>query len=196
MGGNIEKLRNFVVAATRIVDRHGSDEAAVLAKLKPLVATLVAVDDWLADDYAAPDPRSYRQYLLYADPLERLSIVSFVWGAGQRTPVHNHTVWGIVGVLRGADIGTDYGIRSDGGLQAAPAVRLEAGSVVAVSPSIGDIHAIANAYDDRTSISLHLYGGNIGTLRRSVFDPDSGRAREFVSGYSNDTIPNLWGRSR
>jgi hypothetical protein len=29
-----------------------------------------------------------------------------------------------------------------------------------------------------------------------VFDPQSGAAREFVSGYSNATIPNLWDRSR
>jgi predicted metal-dependent enzyme (double-stranded beta helix superfamily) len=67
---------------------------------------------------------------------------------------------------------------------------------VAVSPDIGDIHVIANAYDDRSSISIHVYGGNIGAIRRSVFDPVSGAKQPFISGYSNATVPNLWDRSR
>ncbi len=32
---------------------------------------------------------------------ERFCVVSFVWGPDQATPIHNHTVWGLVGVLRG-----------------------------------------------------------------------------------------------
>jgi predicted metal-dependent enzyme (double-stranded beta helix superfamily) len=61
---------------------------------------------------------------------------------------------------------------------------------------IGDIHVIANAYDDRPSISIHVYGGNIGAIRRSVFDPVSGAKQPFISGYSNTAVPNLWDRSR
>jgi predicted metal-dependent enzyme (double-stranded beta helix superfamily) len=68
--------------------------------------------------------------------------------------------------------------------------------VVAVSPRIGDIHAIANAYDDRPSISIHVYGGNIGAVRRSGFDPTTGTRKPFISGYANAAIPNLWDRSR
>jgi predicted metal-dependent enzyme (double-stranded beta helix superfamily) len=45
---------------------------------------------------------------------------------------------------------------------------------------------------DRPSISIHLYGGNIGTMRRHTFDPATGAPREFVSGYSAATVPNLW----
>jgi len=49
----------------------------------------------------------------------------------------------------------------------------------------GDIHRVVNAYDDRVSISIHAYGANIGKVRRHVFDPQTGAAKEFVSGYSN-----------
>ncbi len=61
-----------------------------------------------------------------------------------------------------------------------------------VSPRAGDIHTIANALDDAPSISIHVYGGNIGRISRAVFDPATGEETPFVSGYSNTTTPNLW----
>jgi predicted metal-dependent enzyme (double-stranded beta helix superfamily) len=192
---NVPKLREFVIAFTRLID-GAPDEADVLAEGRGLLARLVAEDDWLPDAYAQPNAQYYQQYLLHADPLERLSIVSFVWGPGQKTPVHDHTVWGLVGVLRGAEISVSYAPNLDGSFDSGPADRLEAGQVVAVSPRIGDIHAIANAYDDRPSISIHVYGGNIGAVRRSVFDPTTGARKPFISGYANGAIPNLWDRSR
>ncbi len=189
------KLRDFVADFTRLIDRD-LGETATIAEGRELVARLVASDDWLPEAYAQPNAEYYQQYLLHADPLERLSIVSFVWGPGQKTPIHDHTVWGIVGILRGAETSIAYAARPDGGFDAGPEERLERGGVVAVSPAIGDIHRIANAYDDRPSISIHVYGGNIGAIRRSVFDPVSGARKPFVSGYSNATVPNLWDRSR
>ena len=54
---------------------------------------------------------------------------------------------------------------------------------------------MANAFDDRVSISIHVYGANIGAVARHVFDPVSGAARPFVSGYSSTPVPNLWDRS-
>jgi len=185
------KLRDFVAAFTRLIDRN-LDETATIAEGRELVARLVASDDWLPEAYAQPNSTYYQQYLLHADPLERLSIVSFVWGPGQRTPIHDHTVWGIVGILRGAEISVAYAPRPEGGFEIGSEERLERGEVVAVSPTIGDIHVIANAYDDRPSISIHVYGGNIGAIRRSVFDPVTGARKPFISGYSNAAVPNLW----
>lgn len=192
---DLSRLRAFVAETTRAVDAHGADEAALLAILKPALAELVGHDDWLPEAYAAPHPQFYRQYLLYADPLERWSVVSFVWGPGQKTPVHDHTVWGLVGVLRGAELSTSFIRGSDGRLIAQPQERIEAGAVVAVSPRLGDVHTIANAYADRASISIHVYGGNIGEIRRHVFDAATGAVKPFVSGYSNAAIPNLWARA-
>lgn len=193
---NVTRLRNFVIETTRLIEKHGGSEAPLLAAIKPLLAELVATDDWLPDEYAVADPHHYRQYLLHADPLERLSVVSFVWGPGQRTPVHDHRIWGLVGVLRGAELSTGFSRSTDGPLSAGPEERIEAGRVVAVSPSIGDIHSIANALPDAPSISIHVYGGNIGAVRRATFAPQTGEETLFISGYSNERLPNLWDRSR
>jgi predicted metal-dependent enzyme (double-stranded beta helix superfamily) len=138
----------------------------------------------------------YRQYLLHCDPLERFSVVSFVWGPGQTTPVHDHTVWGLVGMLRGAERCRRYVRGKDGRVRpAGPETVLRPGDIDAVSPTVGDIHTVANAIADRPSISIHVYGANIGAVRRHVFDPATGIVKDFVSGYSAATVPNLWDRS-
>jgi predicted metal-dependent enzyme (double-stranded beta helix superfamily) len=191
---SLNRLRDFVIDATKAVEHTTGD--ATQAAIAPLLSRLIDVDDWLPEDYARPDSEYYRQYLLHADPLGRFSIVSFVWGPGQKTPVHDHRVWGLVGILRGAELSTDYVKSPDGSLIASAKERLEPGQIVALSPEVRDIHTIKNAYDNRTSVSIHVYGANIGAVRRAVFDPVSGVEKPFISGYANQAVPNLWDLSR
>ncbi|MDR3537770.1 MAG: cysteine dioxygenase [Acetobacteraceae bacterium] len=188
----IARLRRLIAGMTELVEVRGNSEAAALAPAHALLAELVAQDDWLPAAFAASGSDGYRQYLLYGDPLERFSLVSFVWGPGQRTPVHDHLIWGLVGMLRGEEEATPYTRAPDGTLLAGAPARLSPGMVAAVSPAHGDIHRVGNALPDRASISIHLYGGNIGTIRRHAFDPVNGAARDFVSGYSAAVVPNLW----
>lgn len=178
------RLARFVEDVGSLLGRF-SAEADRLKGGRRLLASLVAHDDWLPEAYAAPDPERYRQYLLHADPQGRFTVVSFVWGPGQGTPIHDHTVWGLVGVLRGAELSQAF--TADG--EAAPVAvgaphRLEAGEVEAVSPSVGDVHRVVNACQG-VSVSIHLYGADIGKVQRHVFPPEGGRT-PFVSGYAND----------
>jgi predicted metal-dependent enzyme (double-stranded beta helix superfamily) len=94
-------------------------------------------------------------------------------------------------VLRGAELAQAYA-RVGGKLaQVGPPQRLVAGQVTAVSPTIGDLHSVANADPGHPSVSIHVYGGNIGRIRRTAYDA-AGRPKRFVSGYSNDVLPNPW----
>ena len=191
---NLARLRDFVQALAALLQRHPA-EPDIIAQGRALLAQLVAHDDWLPDAYAQPNPQRYQQYLLHADALERFSVVSFVWGPGQCTPIHNHTVWGLIGVLRGAELEQPFARADDGRWlpQGGPHTLL-AGEVQAVSPTLGDVHRVSNALADQASISIHVYGANIGAVQRSVF-LEAGTSKPFVSGYSNTTLPNLWDRS-
>lgn len=177
-------LQRFVQAVAALVD-NGTDESDLLPAVGKLMRTLVAQDDWLDPAHARSHPQYYQQHLLYADPDDRFSVVSFVWGPGQHTPIHDHTVWGVIGVLRGAEFAQNYTIGADGKVAAAEEIKLAPGDIGFVSPSIGDVHRVRNAFDDRVSISIHVYGGNIGKIRRHVFPADGGPRKEFVSGYSS-----------
>jgi predicted metal-dependent enzyme (double-stranded beta helix superfamily) len=136
---NLGRLRDFIADFTRLIDRAGNDEETILAEGRRAVAALVAADDWLPETCAQPHPQYYQQYLLHCDPLERFSVVSFVWGPGQATPVHDHTIWGIIGVLRGAELSRRFTRSESGGgpLVGHGQERLERGAVEAVSPTIG-----------------------------------------------------------
>lgn len=191
----IAPLRHFVQAMTELVSTP-REESALLAAARPLLAALIADDNWLAPEFAAAAPDTYRQYLLHCDPLERFSVVSFVWGPGHRTPIHDHTVWGLVGVLRGAEYCTEYERTGDRVKATGHGHLMEKGAIDAVSPSIGDWHVVSNAREDGPSVSIHVYGGNIGAVRRHQFAESSGSIGEFVSGYGSPHLPNLWDRSR
>jgi len=189
----MSRLREFVQAVSRLIDATGGDETRILTRGEALLSQLIACDDWLPEQFASSDPARYRQNLLYCDALERFSVVSFVWGPGQATPVHDHTVWGLVGVLRGAEVCQQFAWREAGeGLCLLGEHVLRPGDVDRVSPRIGDIHKVANALVDRPSISIHLYGANIGVLQRHVYDPNTNASRRFISGYSNSVLPNIW----
>jgi 3-mercaptopropionate dioxygenase len=191
--GDVARLRDFIVALTELAGTPFDDEAARLAATRPLLCDLVLRDDWLPPSLCQPDPQRDAVYLLHADPLGRFSVVSVVWRPGQSSPVHDHTVWGLIGLLRGEEETQRY--RLDAARLAVPdgpATRLWPGDVDAVSPRIGDIHRVRNVLADGTSISIHVYGANIGAVQRWRYPAEGGRRQRFVSGYSNSGVPNLW----
>lgn len=181
---NTKRFEHFVRRLTTVVESCGDDEQKLLDAAEPLLGDLIRNDDWLPDRYAQPSPQSYRQYLLYRDPRNRFSVVSFVWQPGQATPVHDHTVWGLVGVMRGAERCEEYATA----VEQAPLKKGEhampAGSIDRVSPRIGDVHRVSNG-GNVTAISIHVYGADIGTTARHIFDAESGAVKDFMSGYSN-----------
>jgi predicted metal-dependent enzyme (double-stranded beta helix superfamily) len=193
---NTARFRHFVAEFTRLAEKSGKDEKTMLDTGSKLLGDLIKHDDWLPYECAQPHPQFYQQYLLYCDPLERFSVVSFVWGPGQKTPVHDHMVWGMVGMMRGAESCRRFEQAAAGKpMIASETGRLLPGEVDKVSPTVGDIHEVANAYDDRVSISIHVYGANIGAVKRHVFDATTSIEKPFVSGYSSTQMPNIWDRS-
>ncbi|MFV3405327.1 MULTISPECIES: cysteine dioxygenase family protein [Pseudomonas] len=195
MSQNPARLRHFIESLAGLLDQQ-PDEATLLDRGQGLLASLVAHDDWLAEELAQPDAQRYQQYLLHCDSRQRFSVVSFVWGPGQRTPIHDHRVWGLIGMLRGAEYSQGFSRDAAGALQPSGApLRLAPGQVEAVSPRIGDIHQVSNAFSDQVSISIHVYGGNIGAVKRAVYAED-GSEKPFISGYSNSRLPNIWDLSK
>jgi predicted metal-dependent enzyme (double-stranded beta helix superfamily) len=101
--------------------------------------------------------------------------VALVWQPGQRTPIHDHIAWCIVGVYRGVERELRYRlVEHDGEQCLLPIGSVEAhpGHVEALAGPAEDIHCVTAGGDGKT-ISIHVYGADIerrGTSVHRCFD--------------------------
>jgi predicted metal-dependent enzyme (double-stranded beta helix superfamily) len=97
-------------------------------------------------------------------------------------------------VLRGAERCEEYTAPEPSPHATGRVHLMRAGDIEAVSPTVGDWHRVGSARDDGTTVSSHVYGANIGAVRRHRLD-EAGAIVDFVSGYDAPLLPNLWDRS-
>lgn len=173
-------FETFIADVSRIVD-SGRDEPDVLREVSDALKKILGKPGWLPDRYIRPRSDRYAQYPLYVAPDGSFSVVSFVWSPGQATPVHDHTVWGVVGIHQGVER-TEAFRSVDDKLTVTRVIDAGVGEVGAVSPAIGDVHRVSNVSDE-LAVSIHVYGGDIGRIERHVFNEQSGEPSSFVSGY-------------
>ena len=144
---------------------HGSGEPSRVA------ATLqrhLGDPDLLAPEHRASSADGYRTNVVHVAPDGAFSLVALVWRPGQRTPVHSHRSWCVVGVHEGAEVERSY-TRVDGSLlHLTETRRYEPGAVTWLS-SPEEIHDVANA-GDSIAISLHVYGLDYRRLGSSILE--------------------------
>ena len=177
-------LRKLIHEFTDLV-KNTDNETQIIEIGRGLLSSFLSEDTWLPEDLDVGIDETYPQYLLYCDPDERFSIVLFIWRPGQQTPIHNHTVWGLVGVLRGEEQCDEYRVVNGVPTYSGVSHRIVAGEVDAVSPTLGDWHQVKNC-SAQISISIHIYGANIGKRRRQKLN-ENGFIEDFISGYLNES---------
>lgn len=128
---------------------------------------LVADGSWLAPEWRVPSEQAYRRQCLYEHPDGAFSIGCFVWAPHQRTPIHDHRSWGVIGVLSGAITSETY-TRTESGLAGTAPIILPAGLTAWVHPTEGDIHRIGGA--DQGGISIHVYGCRFDTVCNTLYE--------------------------
>lgn len=177
------KFDAFLRRITHVIEEAGDDEARVIDQGRQVLADLVATDDWLPPAFAESHPDHFKQYMLHKEP--RFTVLCVVWGPGQSAIPHDHTVWGLIGQLRGAERTRTYEDPVAGQpLRLRSEEVLRPGQTSVVAPSVGDVHDVENAIDG-ISISIHVYGGDLSSLadRRHRYDAESGQAIPFITSY-------------
>jgi predicted metal-dependent enzyme (double-stranded beta helix superfamily) len=143
------------------------DPHAIATRLEGLLAQ----DGWLAPEHQQPGTHSYRQHLLHVSRDRRLSVVALVWRPGQRTPIHDHVSWCVVGVYRGVERETRYRLEQRRGteyIEAVDTIEAHPGHVEALVPPAENIHVV-EAGGRGLTISIHVYGADIERLGSSVY---------------------------
>ena len=122
---------------------------------------------------------------------QAFSVQLFLWQPGSRTPIHDHTSWGVYVCLAG-QLGEDRYERLDDGCQPSRA-RLRrvwraawaGGERSILLPYEGGIHRVWNA-GSSPAVSLHLYGPRLGEMDGRDYDP----RRDYVCDRPVEVSPN------
>lgn len=184
------ELKQLETDILAVLDQH-ADYRTIINHVKPLLQRLLTNEDLIPEQYQAPLPNKYAQYLLYKPESEAFSVIAFIWGAGQVAPVHDHLVWGLVGLYRGSVVEKRYR-RDDLGESAEPRYRIREvsevtatkGDISFVYPPDYDIHGVANPFDE-VAITVHIYGTDIGKQPRHIHDVATGNHRDVVTKHDN-----------
>ncbi|SEG99931.1 Predicted metal-dependent enzyme of the double-stranded beta helix superfamily [Nonomuraea solani] len=183
----METLDRFIEDVTNLVGRI-DDEHEITREVSALLSRLLAGGYRLPPEVTRPSKDRHVTYPLYIAPDDSWSLASVVWNMGQRTPVHGHEMWGVVGVYSGAEQEVRYvkPLPSETGRALTPAGEQvwERGQVTVCCTTDDDVHAVV-AIGDEPTIGIHVYGGNIGTMSRRSYDPATGAVHWFVSGWDS-----------
>jgi len=180
-------VRSFV-AGVRAAIEAASSPSAACETIRPSFAQLLADPDWLPAEYLAATPASgmgggIGQWLLFRAGDGSLSLFSLVVPPGSKTPIHDHLAWGLVGLYRGSQEEEIY-VRDDGILDLVERRSLRAGDFYVLIPPRDDIHRVRTTSPE-ASVSIHLLTNDTGCVWRHSYDPASGAAKPFRSGYVN-----------
>jgi predicted metal-dependent enzyme (double-stranded beta helix superfamily) len=167
----------------------GADSpAAACEAIRPRFRDTLAQRDWLPEEFQRDVPDSVMgggigQWLLYRSADRSLCLFSLVGPPGSKTPIHDHLAWGLVGLYRGNQDEELYRPHASG-IELARRRPLEPGDFYVLLPPADDVHCVRTTSAE-TSVSIHLLANDTGCVQRHTFDPETGEARPFRSGYAN-----------
>ncbi|MFA1547000.1 hypothetical protein [Actinomadura chokoriensis] len=179
-------METFIKDVTSLVSTI-DDEHEITKRISERLSELLAGDYRLPPELTRPSNEHHVNYPLYIAPDDSWSLACVVWDVGQHTPVHGHQTWGVAGIYAGAERETRYlkPVASEPrALRPAGERVWERGQVTVCCTTDDDVHAVA-AVGDEPTVGIHIYGGNIGTLNRPLYDPATGEVQWFVSGWDS-----------
>ncbi|WP_051633638.1 cysteine dioxygenase family protein [Bacillus sp. UNC41MFS5] len=186
---NINPFQIFEKSVRNVL-QETSSEKEIVTKLKPHFQSFIESEGLVPDSYKIPAEEKYRQYLLYRPEDEAFSIVAFVWGPGQTAPIHDHLVWGLVGIYEGAIEETRYREKQNAPdeaglhLDLVDTVIAKKHDISFVYPPNADIHSVRNPFDEM-AITIHIYGTDIGKQNRHSYQKEPYQIKPIVTPHYN-----------
>lgn len=189
----VAELDAFAESVDRAVseykDAEGKDRK-IVEILKPKFAKLLENLDWLPEEFLVPQREGDdTTHMLAKAPDDSWTIVSVVFPPEFATPVHDHMIWGLIGVVQGEEHESRYRRQDDGSRPGYADVTFEGlgknlpGAVSHVIPPEDEIHKIYNPLKENT-VSIHVYGGDLDATWRHKFDVESNAVEDYISTYT------------
>ncbi len=131
------------------------------------------VEDVVENNVPIPDYEE-DECLLFED--ESVSIWHCRYRPGFTVPAHDHQIVATIAVYQGIESNTLWVKTNDGGLKKKSVIEIKRGEVLQFGPTA--IHSVSCA-NDKDSLAVHVYQGNLSTIDRSLFDTQTGQTMPF-----------------
>lgn len=163
--------------------------AAIVEEALPHFQELLSDMTWLEEKYVEAQPGKTSSFMLAKAPDNAWTIVSTAFWPDYSTGVHDHLVWGMVGVWKGEEYEERYHRVDD---RSRPGyAKMEKigeatnmpGDISVLVPPEEDYHLIHNRLSV-PSYSIHIYGGSLDGVLRNSYDLETGEIKEFRSKYN------------
>ena len=149
---------------------------SITSHVKTALCDLIRANDLeIPSDFVRPLKDHYARRLLHRNDQLGYTAVVMTWGPGPKTSLHDHAgIWCVEGVVAGRMNVTRFDlVETIGDLHRfveVEQVKAGVGSSGALIPPY-EYHILANALPDRSSVTLHIYGGEMDHC--SIFEPQS-----------------------
>lgn len=165
----LQQLVERLDASVRLGEIH-----SVTSHVKTALCDLIRAHALeIPQTFCRPLPDRYARRLLHRNDELGYTAVVMTWAPGQKTCLHDHAgMWCVEGVVAGEMNVTRYDLLEQEGeryrFALVEQVRAGVGSSGALIPPY-EYHVLGNALPDRTSVTLHIYGGEMDHC--SIFEP-------------------------
>lgn len=177
-------LLNDFLDKVELTLKIAASEAEIVQRVSGSLAELLDRRDreWLPAKFLRPRSARYSQYPLYVAPDGTFCVTAVAFNPGVGTDVHDHRVWGVVGVYQGLEEQAFYKRRPEGGLRPAGQLVSLPGECSHLLPPEEEIHSVANPTGN-PSVSIHIYGADIVRVPRRSYNLETGGTTTVFSRY-------------
>ena len=165
----IAALEPLVARIYELVDNVGLSDIERCQAVTAALAPLVADGSWIPAALVVPVSPGYRRELLFEDAEGAFSIGCFTWAPGERSVIHDHHAWSVMGGVSGVMRSENFLPLSPGrALKTADDDILRSGELNWSTPESGDIHRVSAASVE-PSTSIHIYGCRFNAVNRNIY---------------------------
>jgi predicted metal-dependent enzyme (double-stranded beta helix superfamily) len=160
-----------------------------LDKIAPLARRIAGEDDWLEERFRQYDPEQGMGINVLHGDSNGPMISTVCWRPGFTVLPHDHQTWACIVGIEGVERNIGWRRLDDGRragyaeLKNAGEIVLRHGIVCTLLPY--DIHSVRNE-GETPSLSLHIYGHNLGRVERNEFVPEENIVRPCPQRKRND----------
>jgi predicted metal-dependent enzyme (double-stranded beta helix superfamily) len=186
-------LADYVRDIEAVLERRPANKI-IIREVSLATKRLCADDRWLDERRRVGNPDCYTRHLLHRDHRNRFVVLALVWMPGQMTPVHDHSCWGVMGLIQNSLEEVCFSRLDDGSradfaeLELSRVTDVGQGGVAYLLPPFEEIHRIGNT-SSRPTISLHVYGRDLDEV--NVFDQTSGKVSRMRIKYYSPECSNV-----